>query len=332
VRLAVVFVVLTATRAFAEPAPDAFLTIAPGPPPELRAEVIGAKVSAADCVITDGDAHVVGERVTPYDPAQTVAIMFVVAGDEIFGGGQNGDNNEYDPYAGDNAGLVQLAKAIDHFAWKRLGPPGSTFEIVDYATGAEIKKPKTPLGELDGAAFGSRKDYAHRIGIDLVQGITLGLAELAHTTAGRKVLVVAGDGNDTNNELARDALAELARKARREGVETVGIIWKASTSELGDVLHFMIPDARVVSSTDGAVTELAAMNARTTERQTVTFAAGLDWNGQRHHVRLKCPGIDLDSSLVFAAWEPASKSAFPRYLLIGCVLVLAIGIYLARRR
>lgn len=330
-RRVIVAVSLVSSLAAADRPPEAFVTVAPGSPPELRAEIIGARPSADECTIIDGSSTLRGQRVIPYDSTQTVAIVFVMNGAETWIGGA-AEHDEWDPSREERGALDGWKKAIDNFAWKNVGPAGSTFEVVTYSESAEVHVPPTPLATLSGDAFGRPKDYRNRFGTALVHGIELGLAELQHSRAARKVLVVVGDGNDTNNADAVVALPGLAKQATAGGIEIYAIEWKTALSSDGSAIASIVKPRTASSSTD-AIAELATMTARTTDRETVAFGSNLAWDGKEHRLRLECPSLTIERAPVLPRWDPPTRGSSPtRYLLVGGLAVLAAGVVFTLRR
>ncbi len=97
-------------------------------------------------------------------------------------------------------------------------PDDSTIGAVSYATGAAVRAAATPKSRFGAGWLGYVPLYRDAVGSDLVQGVTLGLAELSHAKALRKVLVIVGDGNDTNNSTAKPALIALQAAAQKAGI------------------------------------------------------------------------------------------------------------------
>ncbi|MFT3700221.1 MAG: hypothetical protein QM831_44160 [Kofleriaceae bacterium] len=70
------------------------------------------------------------------------------------------------------------------------------------------------------------------MGSDLVQGVTMALAELSRTKTPQKLLVVVGEGNDTNNgESARLQLLQLKVMAVQSGITVKPIILHAQRGD-----------------------------------------------------------------------------------------------------
>ncbi|HET9992392.1 MAG TPA: VWA domain-containing protein, partial [Kofleriaceae bacterium] len=110
--------------------------------------------------------------------------------------------------------LETMETAIDHLQL----PLGSTVGAVSYSTGAQLRAEATPASRFGAGWLGYTSLYRGAKGSDLVQGVTMGLAELRKSQLAHKVLVIVGDGNDTNNDAAKGALLELQDRARHMGV------------------------------------------------------------------------------------------------------------------
>ena len=98
------------------------------------------------------------------------------------------------------------------------------------------------------------------------------MAELTKVSTARKALIVVGDGNDTNNEAAKAALAEL--KKRRENIDVSAVrrdLQVRRCRASGNVITTMIPTAKTVNSIDGIASELNAIIAQMADRYYVTF-------------------------------------------------------------
>jgi len=78
--------------------------------------------------------------------------------------------------------------------------------------------------------------------------------------AGR-VLVVVGDGSDTNLETAKPRLRQLAKQAAELHIEVHAIVYKTPLSSPETVISTLDPNATTVTSTDAITGELAAVFA-----------------------------------------------------------------------
>jgi hypothetical protein len=267
----------------------------------------------------------------------TIAIALVINGQEIWIGNDEVETAEEAKYTGV---LKNLTSAIDRLKLGEAGPPGSKGVVVSYSTGAEIKVPMSPLKEITGGALGGQKDYRGKLGNDLVQGITLGLAELSKASTVRKALIVVGDGTDSNNDAAKTQLAELKRQAGKQNIDVFAVIYKSNISAEGNVITTMIPGAKTVNSIDGIASELSGIIERMKDRYYLVFPgydkklkAGLTWDGKEHDVIIKIDQKELEpfTLALGPTWKPpVAGGGFPWLVLIlvlvGLVLMIMIGV------
>lgn len=307
--------------------------------PEIEATIIGGQKTTQDKLTlstTNAGQKVTmrAAKVREYtEGKETIAIALVINGQEIWIGNDEYETDENAKYQGT---LKNLSSAIDKLQLGTAGPQGSKGIVVSYSTGAEIKLPMGDLKAITGAALGAQKDYKGKIGTDMVQGITMGLAELSKVATARKALIVVGDGNDTNNEAAKSALVQLKKDATKANIQVFGIIYKSPVSSEGQVLSTMIPTVKTVNSIDGIASELNAIIARMADRFYVTFAGyddrqktGLPWDGKDHDLLLKNDQIEYEPVTMQLApkWMPPVSSSFP-WLAIILVLVGLILLFI----
>ena len=261
----------------------------------------------------------------------TLAIALVISGQKIWIGNDEVEPDESARYEGV---LKNLSSAIDRLKLSEAGPPGSKGVVVSYSTGAEIKVPLGDLKEITGGALGTQKDYQDKLGTDMVQGITLGVAELSKASTVRKALIVIGDGNDTNPDAAKAALGDLKKQASKQNIDLFAVIYKSSVSLEGAAITAMIPNARTVNSVDGIASEMNAIIERMKDRYYVTFpgydekaGAGLTWDGKEHDLVVKLDQKELEpvSLLLAPPWQ-ASKGGggMPTWLLVVIIVVGAL--------
>jgi hypothetical protein len=166
----------------------------------------------------------------------SVAIAIVYNGWEVWIG--NDDMLLPDDPSRYPGALHELAAAVD--AAKLSTRAASDLGmLVVYNDKAAVRLPMGPLSRLTGASFGSQKDYFGVKGLELAKGVELALHELENTTASRKVLIVAGDGSDTNPAQARPKLAALAGEARSNHVQVYAIVFDTALT---------FPEQRVLPS------------------------------------------------------------------------------------
>lgn len=117
--------------------------------------------------------------------------------------------------------LETMESAIDHVQL----PLGSTVGAVSYSTGAKLRAEATPTSRFGAGWLGYPPLYRGATGSDLIQGVTLGMAELAKSSLPRKVLVIIGDGNDSDHsEAAKLKLRDLEKKGTDAHVVTHAIL------------------------------------------------------------------------------------------------------------
>jgi Inner membrane component of T3SS, cytoplasmic domain len=273
----------------------------------------------------------------------TIAIALVINGQEIWIGNED---VEPDPAAQYQGVLKNLTSAIDRLKLGEAGPPGSKGLIISYSTGADIKVPMSPLKDLTGAALGGQKEYRGKIGTDMVQGITAGITELGKASTVRKALIVVGDGNDTNNDLAKAQLADLKKQALKQNIDLFAVIYKSAVSQEGSVITTMIPTAKTVNSIEGIASEMSSIIERMKNRYYLTFPGfdkklkkGLPWDGKDHDMIVKIDQKELEAFPLNLSptWGiPKSSGSFPWLAVIlsivGLLLLVMIGKAIFRKK
>ncbi len=154
------------------------------------------------------------------EPAVPAAVVVALNGQEIFVG-----NDQYEP--DDNARYRGASRALQYaFANHppaRALPDGSLGALIAYSTGTEVVLPMGDIARIDASAFSDQRRYRGKIGTDLVLGARHGLDLLVKVDARRRILLIIGDGNDTNNETAKPELERMRREADDLGIKTVTI-------------------------------------------------------------------------------------------------------------
>lgn len=201
--------------------------------------------------------------------AQPVAVAIVFEGWEMWIGN---DRLEDIPEAEQYPGVLRPFQ--DAFARVPLTgfPIGSRATIVTYTDRASVRHPMDAIEKLGAAAFGDQKDYFGVIDRDLVAGVTLGLNELAKVTDARRILVVIGDGSDTNSD-ASGKLTALAKRAAAENVEILSIVYKGPLSPMSSPIMSLDPKALVVSSVGAIADQLGWLFVRAKARPAVAGGA-----------------------------------------------------------
>jgi hypothetical protein len=190
--------------------------------------------------------------------ANSLALVVLVSGWEAWmGNDEIVKANEPDRFVG---ALASIRAALDRVP-KTGFPDGSRAMLATYGSSTQIRFPFGPITSLDGHAIGSQKDYYGGMGIDLVNGVTFAFTELAKAE-GRRVLVIIGDGTDTNMDAAKTRLGQLAKQAADLHIEVHAIVYKASLSIPQTVVSALDPNATTVTSSDAITTELVALFER----------------------------------------------------------------------
>ncbi|HEY5950077.1 MAG TPA: FHA domain-containing protein [Kofleriaceae bacterium] len=323
-------------------APDQTDAKQKGKAPKLEATIIGGPnvpVEKFSISTTNKNQKVTlkaDKRREYSEGTETITIGLVINGQMIWIGNDDYETDENAKYAGV---LKSLEQAIDKLQLGKAGPPGSKGFVVSYSTGAEIKVPTGDLTLVTGGALGGQKDYQNKIGNDLVQGISTAMAELSKVSTARKALIIVGDGNDTNNDIAKAQLKDYRDQARKQNIQLFAIIYKSAVSSEGAVITTMIPGAKTVNSIDGIASELNAIIARMADRYYLEFPGydatlkqGLPWDGKEHDLTIKIDQTELEPVTLTLApvWNPPKAGGFPWLVLIlvivGLLLLIIIGV------
>ncbi|MBX3158242.1 MAG: VWA domain-containing protein [Deltaproteobacteria bacterium] len=134
--------------------------------------------------------------------------------------------------------FIALREAVQEMDLTRFGPHAQGM-LVTYADKAIVRMPLGPIAGLP-AALGTQRDYYGTTGSELVSGVRRALTELRKVDA-RRVLIVVGDGSDTDAELARTELAALKQQAREDRVEVHAFVYRSRMSS-GPVVIDVLTD------------------------------------------------------------------------------------------
>jgi len=224
-------------------------------------------------------------------------IALVIAGQEVMMG--NVTIEAADSPARFPGYLESLRAGLTAMDLSSTMPAGSQGLLITYAEGPRVRIPIGAIARLSGEAIGTEKDYYMRFGTDLVGGIELAMTELGHASAPRKVLIVVGDGHDTDDELAAKRLPELKGRAAREQIETYAIVYKGALSADGEVISKMIPRTVAVASASAIPAALADIRERIANRYVLAFPGDhLRGTGEPTYVRVDLGGTLLDPILL----------------------------------
>jgi len=300
--------------------PDATNPRTKGDAPQIEATVVGApNLSADKFVLVDKSVtppvqvKAVSRRAFHQGP-DTLAVAIVILGWEMWIG-NDGYRKKDDPTRVSGV-LVPLQAALDKLKLKDVGPPGSVGMVITYADTATIRAPMGPLGKLSGSALGKQTDYKDTVGLELVKGIELAVAELHKVTNPRKVLIVITDGEDTKNDAAKAQLALLKKQAQTDRVQTFAIVYKAADSGPNSVITYLTQAVSTVTTTANIAVSLKSILERIADRQYLTFPGfdkgtklGFKWDGKSHDFAIKIEKDETDPQSVVLApkWEPAGR-------------------------
>lgn len=186
-----------------------------------------------------------------------MAIAFVMNGQEVWIG--NDEIEPADSPARFLGALASIKEAITNADLAHTVPAGSVGLLVTYGDVARLRVPTGPIEGFDAKELGTQKDYYGKVGTEMVQGIQLAMMELDKTTAATKVMIVLGDGNDTNNEAAKPQLQLLKATLAAKRITPYAVMFKGSLSDPASVITTLVPTARTVSGAANLSVELAAV-------------------------------------------------------------------------
>ncbi|CAN5564879.1 hypothetical protein BH11MYX1_BH11MYX1_53370 [soil metagenome] len=322
---------LITTMASAEPGFD--LAPALDPRPHLVVTTRGVGQQARTPIVLGWEgAAAISTTTTPFRGGhETLAIVLVLASQELFVGNQSFEDDEKVRTMGV---LKRFEAGLDQLELATLAPPGSTFEVVTYATGTHVQVAPELLPQVRGSQLGTELDYRGGIGTDLVAGLEVAMHDLDQSRASIKLLYVFGDGNDTNNDHATHALGELGARALAHHINVDGVIWKTMVSSTSDnVVRRLVPDAKLVSDGDEAVREFGTAIERVTDRMYVSFDSLEPWDGTPHTFTLRVDGTVLGpvAAQLPDLRQPWWHPSWPQVLLCLGVVALIAAMLRVRR-
>jgi len=328
-RAALVAVICAAGVASAEP--TVALRIAP---PSVFATVRGVPSTTPERVTLGvGKQRIPAAEIRSYaQSGEPLALVVLFDGQEIWVG--NDQIEPTDSAARYPGALATLVATFDRVRLDKLVPAGSVGTLIGYADRVDVRVPLGPIAGLTGAAFGTQRDYYHRVGSELVAGLEKAITALQQARAARKVLLVIGDGNDTDNQRARGRLLELAEVAARSNIETRAIVHRSAASEPQDVLSRMIPDAVEVASAEALGPVLERTLRGLDDRFEARFPGEtLPWDNLPHAAIVRVADTELEATLNLPRGYELPRDTSWRWRLVGAVIaVLGIaGIAIAWR-
>jgi hypothetical protein len=189
-------------------------------------------------------------------PAPPFTLAVLMADQEIWVG-----NDEYeapDSPAMHRGALNAIRAAFDKPPFKDF-PAGSQAIVLTYDDNTKVTVPSLPLANFDARQLVTQKDAKGKLGTELVAGVRSAFNELTKVGGDRRVLIILGDGNDTNNEAAKAQLQQLAKQAADRHIEVHAIVWKGELSEPSNVITELDPKAKTAATSDELATDLVAL-------------------------------------------------------------------------
>jgi hypothetical protein len=232
-----------------------------------------------------------------------------------------------------------LTSALDKL--NTAGPRGSRAALVSYGTGTQVRW-AGDLKELTGDKIGTQATIGKVgntpvVNRDLVAGVDEAIAQLNKLGTSRKVLLVIGDGVNTNHELGQSELTERRKKLAGDGIVAYAIFLQAPVDLEGDPNGFakLTGNLRRLDSVDGLTSAISSVVDGIDDRYYVRFPGAdlklkrsFEWDTNPHAFALKIEKdeIDVDEILLAPKWVAPwlrKKGGFP---WLGVILgVLGVG-------
>jgi hypothetical protein len=149
-----------------------------------------------------------------------------------------------------------LKRALTTSDLAKAAPPGTVGVLISYGVGAAARVPMGPIAAITAFALGSQLEYRKNLTSDLVYGVTLAADELDRVVAQKKVILIVGDGSETN---VGDGPARIAELKARLHVSTVGVSAVSYAPFIPpeqNLFPLLTEDTIAVDSAEAFVTEL----------------------------------------------------------------------------
>ncbi|MFT3697949.1 MAG: hypothetical protein QM831_32715 [Kofleriaceae bacterium] len=284
----------------------------------IRAEIAG-RAPLVGCVLSDGDTTMPARIVDVRE--QPVAMVVLVSTSLSFAGASWDDQPE-----NLKTDLEVFRASFDHTQWHFA--PHSEIELLGYGTGVKALHRWQPFGPF-GDSFGKPTDYVRQLGNDLATGIDQALLDLRAKHGMRKVLVIYGDGSDTDVLHGNDKLLQLDARVHADQVETYALTIATELSSDTKVIQLMVDDPVAIASQAEVATGWQSLLARVDERQAFEFRGdALAWDGQKHTLVFDCANQVHTDAVVQLPLDPPPPPgpSWPRRLLVLGLIALAAGI------
>lgn len=153
----------------------------------------------------------------PVAGSRGVALAVVLNGWELFAG-----NDTLLP-ADDPSRYPGVLPALDAELTKLATVPGLATLIV-YDDHATVTRKLGPARDLTSGWFGEQQTYFNKVGVELIAGIELAAKTLEQAPPGLdRVILVLGDGCDTNQETAKQRLDKLGLRGRHIALHEIQV-------------------------------------------------------------------------------------------------------------
>lgn len=193
------------------------------PPPadkilaKVKSDIPNLKAPDFKMVYSEGETpaeEVAGFAQMFKDSADEMALLILVQGSERFMGNPSTMDDEGNPREPTEGAYEHLKPAID--ALLKVGPNRTRASLLVYGKDVAIRVPMGDRGVASGESMGAVKDYFGVGEKQFKNGLEKAFELLNADAAARKILVVIGDGGDTN---ATVNIADTAKKLQDAEIE-----------------------------------------------------------------------------------------------------------------
>ena len=305
-----------------------------GKPPNIEAIVVAgpAGTPPASWSLAQVDAkipiQIQATKLRKYTEGNdTIAVVLVLEGHKLFIGNETYETDPDSVFEGVLNKLIPMVNKLP-----AIGPPGSQGAIVVYHQGPDVKLPMGDIKNLTGDKLGVQKDYEDKTTRDLVSGVNAALTELRKVSTSRKVMIIVGDGADTDVARAKPQLAEIRKQCLQDRIELYALAYQAAnlSDDFLAAIPALVPKVDVVQSIEGIEKQMEAIVDRINDRYYLTFPGfdpklkvAFDWDGKEHEMQLRLDkeAFPKDSEPITLGlvpeWNrPKPKSSFPWLAII----------------
>ena len=209
-----------------------------------------------------------------------------------------------------------------------VGTTETKVVLVTYDHEAHVVAPPVDLQHFLNQPLGVGENF-NRDGRDLAGGISLGLEQLATIATPRKLLVVLGDGNASDEADTRAALVGLEERARDEGVEVAAITYplnfEGDRPRKRSIMTSIFTTPREVSSVSDAVEAMRAILAQSRDRYRIQIdGSSLAWAGRLHILTLAAGEVHIaHHSILLPVHATPGRLSSWRWALVA----IAVGVF-----